>query len=256
MGKRLSPTSNRAVAVVRVSTDNQARYGASIDTQDDAVQNYCQLRQLDLPPTRILNAKEGSSAKRPLSKRPEGQQLLAMIERGEVSHVVATKLDRLFRNTQDALKHISDWQKRGVALHIMQLGSNGPVDTSSTMGKFFVTMLSAVAELESGMIGDRIREVKDHLKREHKSYSAPPFGYEFAPDRFDKDRKIRNRALVPVPTEIETVRRIHRMRKQGSTLERIATTLNDKSVPTKRGGHWYPVTIQKILANQIYDAAH
>ena len=52
-----------------------------------------------------------------------------MVTRGEVGHVVATKLDRLFRNASDALVHVEDWNRRGVALHILQLGDNGPIVT-------------------------------------------------------------------------------------------------------------------------------
>jgi len=255
-----SKASNRAVALIRVSTDKQAREGASRDTQDAAVEKYCALRSLELSQDHILKATEGSSARKPLAKRPEGQRLLAMIERGEVQHVVATKLDRLFRNTGDALMHVADWNRRGVALHILQLGSDGPMDTSSTLGKMFFTVLSAIAEFESSMIGDRIREVKAHLKRKGQSYSDPPFGYSFAKDRF-RDGKVVNRALVPVPAEQEVIRKIKRLRalRRGKPLrsyEAIAALFNDSKVCTKKSGSkWYAMTVRNIDLREVKIAA-
>jgi DNA invertase Pin-like site-specific DNA recombinase len=241
-----SKASKRAVALIRVSTDKQATEGASLDTQDAAIEKYCALRGLDLPIERVLKAKEGSSARKPLAKRPEGRQLLAMIERGEVQHVVATKLDRLFRNAQDALNHIADWNRRGVALHILQLGNDGPMDTSSTTGRLFFQMLSAINEFESRMTGDRIREVKSHLRRNGQSYSDPPFGYSFAPDRY-RAGKVVNRALVAVPEERAIIRRIQRLRSRGRTYQAIAELLNDKGVRTKKpGSKWHAMTVRNI----------
>jgi DNA invertase Pin-like site-specific DNA recombinase len=46
---------------------------------------------------------EGVSGVKPIDTRPGGSQLLSMVNFGRVKHVVALKLDRLFRDAQDAL---------------------------------------------------------------------------------------------------------------------------------------------------------
>jgi site-specific DNA recombinase len=234
----------------RSTPPKQAKYGASLDTQDAAIEKYCALRGLELPPEHILKATEGSSARKPLAKRTEGRQLLDMIEQGVVRHVVASRLDRLFRNAGDALMHVADWNKRGVALHILQLGDNGPMDTSSTLGKMFFTVLSAIAEFESSMTSDRIREVKAHLKASGQSYSAVPFGYSFAPDRW-RDGRVVNRTLVAVPEEQAVIRRIKRLRSRGRSYGAIADQLNDEQVPSqKAGSKWHAMTVFKITARR------
>src|ERR1700730_16086640 len=104
-----STSRNKAVALIRVSSDKQALEGASLDAQREAVGHYCLLRGLDLVAT--LESPDGVSAKKPLAKRPNGPELISLVERGEVAHVIATRLDRLFRNALDAKKHIADWTK-------------------------------------------------------------------------------------------------------------------------------------------------
>jgi DNA invertase Pin-like site-specific DNA recombinase len=238
---------NAAVAVIRVSTSEQAEEGASLDVQNDAVRRYCELKRIPL--LKIIKTTTGESARRPLAKRPGGQELLSLIATGKVKHVVATKLDRLFRNALDAKQHLQDWNKRGVGLHLLQFGGNGPVDTTGPIGRFFLGMLCEVAELESSMIGERVRDAKRYLKEHGQSYSAPPYGYAFAEDRF-RDGKIVNRALRPVPAEQAVIKRIRRLRKAGKSYREVATLLNVSSVPTKKPrGTWHASQVRRCAAS-------
>ncbi|MBA7703624.1 hypothetical protein ES703_112412 [subsurface metagenome] len=52
--------------------------------------------------------------------------------------------------------------------------------------------------------------------------------------------------------EAGTVSMIKKLRKRGLSMKAIADHLNDKQVPTKRGGKWYASTIQYILNNKLY----
>jgi hypothetical protein len=113
----------------------------------------------------------------------------------------------MFRNALDAKQHVKDLNDRGVARHLLQFGDNGPVDTTGTLGKFFIGLLAEIAELESNMIGDRTREVKRFKKGKLLAYSPTPFGFEHVDGK-----------LVPVPKQLATVAEIRRQRGLRSQL--------------------------------------
>ncbi len=79
--------------------------------------------------------------------------MLAKLQAGDV--VVAAKLDRVFRSALDALQVCEDFKKRGVALHLLDLG--GDV-TGNGMAGLFMKVAAAFAEFER----DRVAERVDH----------------------------------------------------------------------------------------------
>ena len=106
----------RAVAYIRVSTEEQARGGVSLEAQEEKVRAYCTLAGLEL--VRIYR-EEGVSASKPLATRPEGATMIAALKKREAEHVVALKLDRLFRDAVDALTKTKEWDKAGVSVHLL-----------------------------------------------------------------------------------------------------------------------------------------
>ena len=61
-------------------------------------------------------------------------------------YAVQTKLDRLFRNCQDCLQVTALWDRLGISLHLIDLGGQA-IDTSSAMGRFFLTVMGGAAEI-------------------------------------------------------------------------------------------------------------
>lgn len=136
----------------RVSTSRQAEEGDSLEVQEQKILNYCQLEDLGKP-TFIVD--KGVSGGTQLSKRPKGGSLLENLAHGD--HVVALKLDRMFRRASDALNVAEQMKERGVSLHLLDM--KGDVINDS-MSRAFFTMASAFAELERNRIKERITEVK------------------------------------------------------------------------------------------------
>jgi DNA invertase Pin-like site-specific DNA recombinase len=104
---------NAAVAYCRVSTEEQARGGVSLDAQAERLEAYCRSAGLHLVE---LVKEEGVSGAKRLDTRPGGKQLLPLVNWGKVQHIVALKLDRLFRDAQDALYQMGRF-RRGLASH-------------------------------------------------------------------------------------------------------------------------------------------
>ena len=94
----------------------------SLDAQEERLRAYCTMRSLDVA---LVIRDEGVSAFKHLDKRAGGAELLQAIAQGEARHVVALKLDRLFRNAADALALTETWNRADVALHLVRHGRSG-----------------------------------------------------------------------------------------------------------------------------------
>src|SRR5262252_6717903 len=99
MGKK--PKCVKAVAYVRVSTGKQ---DLSMEAQEERIRAYCTAYGLEL--VEVIRER-GVTAKLKLNKRPEGGRIAKLTDAG-VCHIMALKLDRLFRNTVDALSHVEE----------------------------------------------------------------------------------------------------------------------------------------------------
>lgn len=226
----------KAVAYVRVSSEEQANEGVSLDAQEARLRAYCAAGGLELVG---VYRDEGISAGTPLEKREQGALLLQALAKDEASHVVAVKLDRLFRNALDCLSNVEKWDKAGVGVHLLDLS----VNTSTAAGRAFLQMAAAFAEMERGLVRERTESAMAHKKASLQVYSHTPFGY----DRQGDD-------LVPNATEQTVIDRIKRMDAAGVAMMRIAEALNADGVATKRGGKWYASTVKAILTNTLHGA--
>ena len=230
----------KAIIYIRVSTQEQSLNGVSLSDQEERLKAYCQLQGLAV--FKVIR-EEGVSAGKPLSTRPGGLELLQLIKKGEVKHVVVLKVDRLFRNAVDALSVTQKWDADNIALHLLDLGG-ATINTASAFGRFFFNVLAGLAELERGIISERTTAAMRFKKKHLEVYSPVPFGY----DREGDD-------LKPNPEEQKALKLIKKWRAAGRTLEAIAAELTKKGVKTKRGGKWYAGTIKYILENNLYQEA-
>ena len=228
-----------AVGYVRVSTEEQSRGGISLDAQEQSIQAYAAMRGFHLIRT---FREEGVSGGIPLARRKQGKLLANMMaKRQGPRHVIAVKLDRLFRSASDALNQSSEWEKMKRALHFTDVGGNA-LDTSSAMGKMYYTMSAAFAEMERNIGGERTRATLGHLRDTGRVYCRiTPLGF----DRRDND-------LVVNRAEMSIVRKMRRLRGQGLSFDGIAKRLNRTHVPTKTGALWHAVTIWKVVNNELY----
>ncbi len=153
---------------------------------------------------------------------------MAALKAGDV--VITPKLDRMFRSASDALRVLEDLKRRKVSLVLLDLG--GDV-TGDGIARLVFTILSAVAQFERERIGERIAEMKAHLK-EHGRYlgGARPFGY-----RVSKDG-----TLEPDATEQKAIATMRGLKKRGLSLRAIAERVQEKGFSLSHVG------VQRVLA--------
>ena len=147
----------------------QAKHGVSLDMQRSKITAYADLEDMDLVD---IIADEGISGCN-IKGRPGIQRALAMVKSREIKAVIVYKLDRL-RNTIEALQVAKLMDRNGVALHSI----TEKLDTKSAMGRFFFTLMASIAEMERGIISERIQAAMDRKREKNEPCSDnPPFGY-------------------------------------------------------------------------------
>ena len=166
----------KAIGYARVSSTKQLE-GDSLAQQERQIVGYAMMHGLTLD--RVI-VEEGVSASVPLRDRPQGAELLAGLASGDA--VIAAKLDRLFRSALDTLNMVEEFRKRGIALHLLDLG--GEV-TGGGLSKLMLTMTAAFAEMERDRIRERVAGAKKHGREEGRYLGGRiPVGYEVSGDGF------------------------------------------------------------------------
>lgn len=225
-----------AVLYVRVSTLDQAENGVSLDAQEQRLQAYATAQGLSV--LAVLR-EEAISGTVPLAERPEGKKLVELVTSAKAAHVVALKLDRLFRSAVDALQTTAEWDKRGVSLHLVDMGGQS-LNTGSAMGRMMLTMLAGFAQFERDLTAERTKAALAHKRDSGAAYSPTPFG------------KVREgETLRDDATEQSILARIRAMRAKGLPLRGIADRLNGEGVASKQGRTWYASTVAYILKHAV-----
>ena len=223
-----------AIGYIRVSTDEQTASGLGLADQRARIEAYCALRRLELTAIIADNAVSGG---KPLASRPGGAELLRALRKRQAAHVVLLKLDRGFRHAADCLATVEAWQRKGVTLHIVDLGGNA-TDTASAAGKFMLTVLAGAAEMERNLTRERTRAAL-HVKRLRgeriSRYAA--FGY-----RLDADGRPRSDRR-----EQRTVKLVHELHTRGLSLRKIAAELTARGMRGRKGQPISPKTVRAIL---------
>jgi len=233
-----------AIGYVRVSTREQAREGISMDVQETAIRAYCRLRGLALAEV-IRDPAE--STVRPLARRPGGARLAEIVKAGGAEHVIGFKLCRLFRDVLDCRTHVDQWDRDGVAFHLVDLGGQ-TIDTSTAMGKFALTVLAAAAEMEREKIRENTQAALDYKRaRGERVAGRVPYGFRLAATGATTGPG--SGRLERHPAEQRVIQRVKGLRTRGWAVRAIARKFNDESVPN-RGKRWHPTTVQRLLMRE------
>lgn len=212
----MSPRRPRPLALgyYRVSTEDQANEGASVEAQRVALVAEAARRGWDLQ----LVGDEGMSAKN--LNRPGLTEALARLDRGEADALLSVRLDRVSRSVADFAGLLARAKRRGWRIVLMSPN----LDTEDPAGKFTAHVLAAAAEYERDLIGARTREGMIQRRAEGVHIGRP-------------------RVL-----SADVLERITAAHAEGRSLRSIAQDLTAQDVPTAHGGaRWHASTVRGIL---------
>tara|TARA_R100001530_G_scaffold93432_1_gene64844 strand:+ start:110 stop:796 length:687 start_codon:yes stop_codon:yes gene_type:complete len=221
---------NKAYGYVRVSTDKQAQKGLSLDAQEKKIKQYAKLHDLELEHVFV---ESGVSASTPLLKRPEGKKIYNILQQGD--SVIATKLDRIFRDVKDAVKIRSYFLRRGYELHLIDMG--GKVTGNEAIANLYFNMLSSFAQFERDTCSERIRVVKENERAKGRYLGGDyPFGYAVTMDG----------RVELHPEEQRAIGTMIMLRKEGVSLRNIS-----KEIKSKHGISVSHETVNSILKKEL-----
>lgn len=175
----------------RVSTEEQSRFGFSIQNQIEALEEYCDKNKI-----KIVDhyCDEGVSGGAPYQKRPEMKRLLDDVQAGKIDIILFTRLDRWFRNVQEYFKVQEILDKHKVEWKAIW----EDYDTTTSNGRMAITIFLAIAQNEREKTAERIKSVFDSKRRRKESFfgsSATPFGYIEVPDEDGINRLVKDPEL-------------------------------------------------------------
>jgi len=221
----------RAIGYIRVSTREQSEKGISLETQREMIKHYAKLEGFDLLKIVEDRGKSGKNLNRPGIK-----EIMEKCNNRELEHIIVYKLDRLTRKTIDLLGLVERvFNNNDIEFHSI----TEKIDTTTAQGKFFLTLMGAMAQMERDMISERTRDALQHLKKQGYFIGSAPLGYYAEGKKLIRDRK-----------EMKVIELVKNC--TGKTLQATANLLNEKGYRGKRKGLFYPSSIAYIRKNEIY----
>lgn len=231
----------KAIGYVRVSSEQQAQEGVSLNAQRQKLRDYC--RAMDIELIDII-ADEGFSASS--LKRPGLQAALAQLRQGKAQSLVVTKLDRLTRCVKDLGELCDRYFSDGKSSTLLSVSDS--IDTRTAAGKLVLNVLTSVAQWEREAISERTRDALAHLKRNGVKLGGAPYGWRYAAKTDASGR----RALVEVRSEQAAIKRACALHKRGVSLPEICNRLAQEGYKP-RGAGWHKSTVCRILIGAGYE---
>ena len=213
----------------RVSTEDQSRFGFSLDEQEESLKRLCEWKGYMIYK---IYREEGVSAKS--MNRPKFQEMIQDMKDGKINKILVYKLDRLTRSIQDleTICKLLEEYKCDLESECEE------INTSTPTGVFFMRMTTILAQLEIERTSERTKfGLMGAAKKGHFSGKAP-IGY----------RKI-NKELVIDEVESEVVKDIFKSYLSGLSVCTITKQLNEKNALNR---NWRTTTIDRMLSNYIY----
>lgn len=226
----------------RVSTEDQAREGYSLDVQRNFLLQYAKNFNYEVFSS-IPNAQvyEDDGYTGGNMDRPALQRLLDDAKHKRFDLIIVYKQDRLSRKLKDLLNILEEFDNLGIAYK----SATEPFDTTSSAGKMAIQMLGSYAEFERNRLTERVFPgMVEGVKKGHwQGARFVPYGYTH-----NKETK----KLQIQPDEAKIVKEVYRLYRSGKSTFQIAKHFYDMGIPSRGGGRFYQKFIRDILTNKTY----
>jgi len=221
--KNLKPFINKSRVAIysRVSTEEQAKEGLSVDAQIAKCKSYCDAREWTI--TKVYTDPGFSAG---TLNRPAMQELLQDAKNHNFDIVLVYKIDRFSRRLKDLIMVLDELKLDSVNFTSV----TEQIDTTSAMGEAFFQIIGVFAQLERGMVKERVTMAFDRKADLGEALYRPPYGYTYL-----------NRKLVPDPETSKNVIEIFEMWVSGIDYKAIAEQFKIA-----------PSTIYTIIKNPVY----
>jgi DNA invertase Pin-like site-specific DNA recombinase len=197
----------------------QVNDGVSLDVQERQLINAAEFHGF----TKWEMVREEGRSGKNITGRPVLTESLRRLDAGEAQALFVTRIDRLARSTTDFLSIVDRARQKEWRLIMLDLN----LDTATYQGRFVVTIMSALAEMERGIIAARQKDV--HRDRRERGIV---WGVDMGPKNKTPD-VLKDRILTE--------------RFKGLSYREIANGLNADGILSQNGGKWYATTVKNIV---------
>ncbi len=222
----------RVALYARVSTEDQAKEGFSLDAQRERLRAFCRSQGWEIAKEYVEDGHSGRNV-----NRPAYQEMIG--ERDSWDKILVIKMDRIHRNSRNFMEMMDDLRRWGKDF----VSATESLDTSTAMGRFVMDIIQRIAQLESEQIGERVYMGMAQKHRSAKGLLGfrRPYGYQYQDGRLFVDER-----------EARVVRHIFREYADGATLHAIAAKLNEEGVPSHQHRQWSKSGLRYMLRNPVY----
>jgi len=206
---------------VRVSTEEQAKEGLSVEAQIDKCKSFCDAREWE-----IFKIYKDAGFSAGSLNRPALEILLRDAQEKKFDIILVYKIDRFSRKLKDLITILEDLKTKNINFTSV----TEQIDTTSAMGEAFFQIIGVFAQLERGMVKERVQLSFDRKIKLGEVLYRAPFGYMY-----------QNKKLVKHPENAEKVKEIFEMWNAGINYKEICQKFN---IP--------PSTLYQMVRNPTY----
>ena len=196
---------------MRVSTEEQAQEGYSLDAQLSKLRSYCDIRNWTIAGEYVDPGLSGRHL-----RRPQYKQMLEDMNKWD--GILVIKMDRIHRNSRNFMFMMDELRKHDKEfISIME-----NLDTGSAMGRFVMDIIQRIAQLESEQTGERVFIGMDQKSKDETAGFTGhrvPFGYKM--DKSDPE----NHKIVEIPKDLDLVKQAFQLYQDGFSLRQIGKKL-------------------------------
>ena len=216
---------------IRVSTLDQVNNTDSVETHIERGKLYAQSREWQVVEIYNLAGVSGKST----IKHQQTRKMFDDIRSGKIEGVIISSLSRLARNTSELLEYSKFFEEHNASL----ISINESLDTSTSGGKFFYTLLSALSTYEREITYERQIASLNYRRKQGKfTGGMVSYGYKIVD------------AEVVINEEEAPVRRlIYDLFLEHQRMSSVAKELNDRGYVTRKGKPWSDTTVRRLLKN-------
>lgn len=225
----------------RVSSDTQVIEGHSLEWQELELENYAKGHNLIVIDKYVEKGISGDE----IETRPQLKKLLEDVKSKKIDNVLVYKIDRLGRHNLTNAIIASKLVENNCTL---TTSAYGEIDLQKSYGQLIYNIFSSLSQFEVNNLSERVKNgKKQRVKNGLYINSYNVYGYDNYYDSFKGTRLLKVNEF-----ESEIIKGIFKSYLDGISMNNIAKELNNREIPSKRGGTWCQSTIFQILTNRLY----
>ena len=228
----------------RVSTDEQAEFGYSIDEQKRLLEEWCKANDYIIYK---CYSDRGISGKN-IKDRPALKELLSDAKEGKFDMVISWKINRVSRKLEDVLKIVNLLEKNNITFK----SYSEPFETDTPAGRMQFQMMALIGEFERGTIAQNVKMGMIAKAKYGNWCGGRVLGYDLVPNNSPEEEKKGKNKLEINEKEAEIVRFIFNEYSKGKGYKAITNKMNKLGYKTKKGNNFSVGSIRDILTNPVY----